>query len=46
MVGEYAEFLSGPWLDDVDLEAMTRENAMFHAATGDPLRRMPLAPGE
>jgi hypothetical protein len=29
------EFLAGPWLDDLDLEAMTRENASFSAATGD-----------
>jgi hypothetical protein len=29
------EFLAGPWLDDLDLEAMTRENATFNAPTGD-----------
>jgi len=29
------EFLAGPWLDDLDLEGMTRESARFHAATGD-----------
>jgi hypothetical protein len=29
------EFVAGPWLDDLDLEGMTRENAKFHAATGD-----------
>jgi hypothetical protein len=29
------EFLAGSWLDDLDLEAMTRENATFNAATGD-----------
>jgi len=29
------EFLAGPWLDDLDLDGMTRESARFHAATGD-----------
>jgi len=29
------EFLAGPWLDDLDLDRMTRESARFHAATGD-----------
>jgi len=29
------EFLAGPWLNDLDLDSMTRENAKFHAATGD-----------
>jgi len=29
------EFLAGPWLDDLDLDSMTRENAKFHAAAGD-----------
>jgi hypothetical protein len=29
------EFVAGPWLDDLDLEGMTRENATYHAATGD-----------
>src|ERR1700712_3734706 len=29
------EFLAGPWLDDLDLDAMRRESATFHAATGD-----------
>ena len=29
------EFLAGPWLDDLDLGGMTRENATFHAGTGD-----------
>ncbi len=29
------EFVAGPWLDDLDLDSMTRENAKFHAATGD-----------
>jgi hypothetical protein len=29
------EFVAGPWLDDLDLEGMTRENAKFHTATGD-----------
>jgi hypothetical protein len=29
------EFLAGPWLDDLDLGGMTRENATFHAVTGD-----------
>jgi hypothetical protein len=36
MVGELLrEFLAGPWLDDLDLGGMTRENATFHAGTGD-----------
>jgi Putative transposase, YhgA-like/Domain of unknown function (DUF4351) len=36
MVGELLrEFLAGPWLDDLDLDGMTRESATFHAATGD-----------
>lgn len=36
MVGELLrEFLAGPWLDDLDLGGMTRENATFHAAAGD-----------
>jgi len=29
------EFLAGPWLDDLDLDGMTRENVKFHAAAGD-----------
>jgi hypothetical protein len=29
------EFVSGPWLDDLDLDGMTRENAKYHAETGD-----------
>ena len=29
------EFVAGPWLDDLDLDGMTRENAKYHAATGD-----------
>jgi hypothetical protein len=29
------EFVAGPWLDDLDLTGMTRENAKFHAGTGD-----------
>jgi hypothetical protein len=29
------EFVDGPWLDDLDLGGMTRENAKFHAGTGD-----------
>jgi hypothetical protein len=29
------EFVAGPWLDDLDLDAMTRENAKFHAETGE-----------
>ena len=29
------EFVAGPWLADLDLDGMTRENAKFHAATGD-----------
>jgi hypothetical protein len=29
------EFVAGPWLDDLDLEGMTRENATYHAETGD-----------
>src|ERR1700740_949873 len=29
------EFLPGPWLDGLDLDAMTRENAKYHADTGD-----------
>jgi hypothetical protein len=29
------EFVAGPWLDDLDLGAMTRENAKFHAGTGE-----------
>jgi hypothetical protein len=36
MVAELVrEFLAGPWLDDLDLDGMTRENAKYHAATGD-----------
>jgi hypothetical protein len=36
MVGELLrEFLAGPWLDDLNLDGMTRESATFHAATGD-----------
>jgi hypothetical protein len=36
MVGELLrEFVAGPWLDDLDLGGMTRENATFHAGTGD-----------
>jgi hypothetical protein len=38
-----SEVLSEPWLDDLDLEAMTRENATYHVATGDRPRRMTLA---
>jgi hypothetical protein len=35
MVAELVrEFLAGPWLDDLDLDGMTRENAKYHAATG------------
>lgn len=29
------EFVPGPWLDDLDLDGMTRENVKYHAATGD-----------
>jgi Putative transposase, YhgA-like len=29
------EFVAGPWLDDLDLAGMTRENAKFHTGTGD-----------
>ena len=29
------EFVAGPWLDDLDLERMERQNAKFHAETGD-----------
>jgi hypothetical protein len=29
------EFVDCPWLDDLDLDGMTRENAKFHAGTGD-----------
>jgi hypothetical protein len=29
------EFAPGPWLDDHDLDRMTRLNAKFHADTGD-----------
>jgi hypothetical protein len=29
------EFVAGPWLDNLDLEAMERQNARFHAETGD-----------
>ena len=29
------EFVAGPWLDDLDLDRMTRENAKYHAATAD-----------
>ena len=29
------EFVAGPWLDDLDLEGMTRENATLHAETGE-----------
>lgn len=29
------EFVAGPWLDDLDLDGMTRENAKYHAPGGD-----------
>jgi hypothetical protein len=29
------EFVAGSWLDDLDLERMERQNAKFHAETGD-----------
>lgn len=29
------EFVAGPWLDDLDLDGMTRENATLHAETGE-----------
>ena len=29
------EFLAGPWLDGLDLDSMTRENAKYHPETGD-----------
>jgi hypothetical protein len=29
------EFVAGPWLDDLDLAGMERQNAKFHAETGD-----------
>ena len=29
------EFVAGPWLDDLDLDGMERQNAKFHAATGE-----------
>jgi hypothetical protein len=29
------DFVAGPWLDDLDLEGMERQNAKFHAETGD-----------
>ena len=28
------DFVAGPWLDDLDLERMERQNAKFHAETG------------
>ena len=40
------EFVAGPWLDDLDLDAMERLNAKFHAETterreGDMIWRIP-----
>ncbi len=40
------EFVAGPWMDDLDLEAMERLNAKFHAGTnerrdGDMIWRIP-----
>ena len=40
------EFVAGPWLDELDLDAMERMNAKFHAETtdrrdGDMIWRIP-----
>ena len=40
------EFVSGPWLDDLDLDGMERLNAKLHAETsarrdGDMIWRIP-----